>query len=120
MYCPWFGKSVVLLESIADICIRIKYGWEMDVRKKLILAVEEYVVALDSLTMLQGMGIWHPRIATTRSPSGREGLKIDSKKTRTFCIADGVRNLFKSAHFIRIAPEGLMRCLRMVEFSANG
>jgi hypothetical protein len=57
VYSPWFGKSVVLLvairgcqipmpcsivsESIADVCIRIKYGWEMDVRKDLILAVEE-------------------------------------------------------------------------------
>jgi hypothetical protein len=64
VYSPWFGKSVVLLvairgcqipmpcsivsESIADVCIRIKYGWEMDVRKELILAVEEYVVALDN------------------------------------------------------------------------
>ena len=64
VYSPWFGKSVVLLvairgcqipmpcsivsESIADVCIRIKYGWEMDVRKELILAVEEYVVALDT------------------------------------------------------------------------
>lgn len=63
-YSPWFGKSVVLLvairgcqipmpcsivsQSIADVCIRIKYGWEMDVRKELILAVEEYVVALDN------------------------------------------------------------------------
>jgi len=64
VYSPWFGKSVVLLvairgcqipmpcsivsESIAEISIRIKYGWEMDVQKKLILAVEEYVVALDN------------------------------------------------------------------------
>jgi hypothetical protein len=63
VYSPWFGKSVVLLvairgcqipmpcsiisESIADICIRIKDEWDMDVRKELILAVEEYVVALD-------------------------------------------------------------------------
>ena len=64
VYSHWLGKLVVLLvairgcqipmpcsivsESIADICIRIKYGWEMDVQKKLILAVEEYVVALDN------------------------------------------------------------------------
>ena len=64
VYSPWFGKSVVLLvairgcqipmpcsivsESIADVCIQIKYGWEMDVRKELILAVEEYVVPLDN------------------------------------------------------------------------
>jgi hypothetical protein len=65
-YSSWFGKSVVLLVAIrrcqipmpcrivsvtfADVCIRIKHGWEMDVRKELILAVEEaeeYVVALD-------------------------------------------------------------------------
>jgi hypothetical protein len=38
----------IVSESIADVCIRIKYGWEMDVRKELILAVEEYVVALDN------------------------------------------------------------------------
>jgi hypothetical protein len=37
----------IISEPIADICIRIKYGWDMDVRKELILAVEEYVVALD-------------------------------------------------------------------------
>jgi hypothetical protein len=64
VYSPWFGKSVVLLvairgcqipmpcsivsESMADVCIRFKYGWEMDVRKDLILAVEESVVALDN------------------------------------------------------------------------
>jgi hypothetical protein len=64
VYSPWFGKSVVLLvairgcqipmpcsivsESIADVCIRIKYGWEINVRKELILAVEEHVVALDN------------------------------------------------------------------------
>ena len=38
----------IVSESIAEISIRIKYGWEMDVQKKLILAVEEYVVALDN------------------------------------------------------------------------
>lgn len=56
-YSAWFGKSVVLLvlirqchvpipctivgESIADVRIRIKPEWEMDLRKELILAVEE-------------------------------------------------------------------------------
>jgi hypothetical protein len=63
MYSPWFGKSVVLLvairqcripipcsivgESIANVRIRINAGWEMDLRKELILAVEEYAAALD-------------------------------------------------------------------------
>jgi len=60
----WFGKSVVLLvairqsrvpmpcsivdESVADIRVRLKPGWEMNLRKELILAVEEYVVAPDN------------------------------------------------------------------------
>lgn len=64
VYSVWFGKSVVLLavirqchvpipcsivgESIADVRIRIKPGWEMDLRKELILSVEEDAVALDS------------------------------------------------------------------------
>ena len=64
IYSAWFGKSVVLLvairqcqipmpcsivgESVADIRVRIKPGWEMDIRKELILAVEEYSIALDS------------------------------------------------------------------------
>ncbi|MGD0956466.1 MAG: hypothetical protein ABR953_06490 [Candidatus Acidiferrales bacterium] len=64
MYSGWFGKSVVLQvairqcrfplpcnivgESDADVRVRIKPGWEMAIRKDLILAVEEYVVALDS------------------------------------------------------------------------
>jgi hypothetical protein len=63
-YSAWLGKPVVLLvvirqchvplpcnivgESIADLRIRIKPGWEMDIRKELILAVEEDAVALDS------------------------------------------------------------------------
>jgi hypothetical protein len=60
-YSAWFGKSVVLLvvirqchipmpcsivgESVADVRVRIKPGWEMDLRKELILAVEEDAVA---------------------------------------------------------------------------
>jgi hypothetical protein len=63
IYSTWFGKSVVLLvairqcqipmpcsivgESAADVCVRIGPGWEMNLRKELILAVEEYVVAPD-------------------------------------------------------------------------
>jgi hypothetical protein len=61
IYSAWFGKSVVLLvairqcqvpmpcsvvgESVADVRVRIGPGWEMNLRKELILAVEEYVVA---------------------------------------------------------------------------
>jgi len=61
MYSGWFGKSVVLLvairqckvplpcsivgESITAVRIRIDRGLEMDLRKELILAVEEYAVA---------------------------------------------------------------------------
>jgi hypothetical protein len=63
MYSAWHGKSVVLLvairqcqvpmpcsivgESVGDVCVRIGPGWEMNLRKEMILAVEEYVVALD-------------------------------------------------------------------------
>jgi hypothetical protein len=63
-YSAWFGKPVVLLvvirqchipmpcrivgESAADVRVRIRPGWEMDVRKELILAVEEDSVALDT------------------------------------------------------------------------
>ena len=59
-YSAWFGKPVVLLvvirqchvpmpcrivsESVADIRVRIQPGWEMDVKKELILAVEELVI----------------------------------------------------------------------------
>jgi len=60
-YSAWLGKPVVLLvvirqcpvpmpcsivgESSSDVRVRIQPGWEMDVRKELILAVEEGVVA---------------------------------------------------------------------------
>jgi hypothetical protein len=61
VYSAWFGKPVVMLvairqchvpmpcrivgESAADVRVRIHPGWEMDVRKDLILAVEEFVIA---------------------------------------------------------------------------
>ena len=63
VYSAWFGKPVVLLvvvrrcrvplpcsivgETAADVRIRIKPGWEMDVRKEVILAVEEFPVPAD-------------------------------------------------------------------------
>jgi hypothetical protein len=63
IYSAWFGKSVVLLvairqcrvpmpcsivgESAVDVRVRIKPGWEMNLRKELILAVEEYAAAPD-------------------------------------------------------------------------
>jgi hypothetical protein len=63
VYSVWFGKQVVLLvtirtcriplpcsivgEFVADVHVRIKSGWEMKIRKELILSVEEYVVAVD-------------------------------------------------------------------------
>lgn len=61
VYSAWFGKPVVLLvvirrchvpmpcsivaESAADVRVRIRQGWEMNVRKELILAVEEDAAA---------------------------------------------------------------------------
>jgi hypothetical protein len=58
-YSVWFGKPVVLLvvirqchvpmpclivgESASDVRVRVQSGWEMDIRKDLILAVEEVV-----------------------------------------------------------------------------
>jgi hypothetical protein len=61
VYSSWFGKPVVMLvvirqchvpmpcrivgESAADVRVRLQPGWEMDVRKDLILAVEEVVIA---------------------------------------------------------------------------
>jgi hypothetical protein len=64
VYSAWLDKPVVLLvvirqyavpmacsivgESVADVRVRIMPGWEMDVRKELILAVEEDAAALDS------------------------------------------------------------------------
>jgi hypothetical protein len=65
-YSAWFGKPVVLLiafrqchvplpcsivsESVADVRIRIKLGREMNVRKDLILAVEEMILAAEEPT----------------------------------------------------------------------
>jgi hypothetical protein len=64
VYSAWFGKPVVLLvvirqcrvpmpcsivaESTTDVRVRIKPGWEMDVRKELILALEEDAASLDT------------------------------------------------------------------------
>jgi hypothetical protein len=61
VYSSWFGKPVVMRvvirqchlpmpclivgESAADVRVRINPGWEMDIRKDLILAVEEVVIA---------------------------------------------------------------------------
>ena len=63
-YSAWLGKSVVLLvvirqchvplpcsivgESLADVRVRIQPGWELDLRKELILAVEESSLAQGS------------------------------------------------------------------------
>jgi hypothetical protein len=64
VYSSWFGKPVVMLvvirqypvpmpchiigESVADVRVRIQPGWEMDIRKDLILAVEEVVTAAEN------------------------------------------------------------------------
>jgi hypothetical protein len=64
-FSAWFGKPVVLLVVIRqchvpmpctivgecedDVRVRIQPGWEMEVRKDLILAVEEEAAATNSL-----------------------------------------------------------------------
>jgi hypothetical protein len=66
IYSSLIGKSVVLLvvlrhchvplpcsiiaETTDDVRIRMKPGWEIDVRKELILAVEEHAVARENWT----------------------------------------------------------------------
>ena len=64
VFSAWVGKPVVLLvvirqchvpmpcsiigESAADLRVRIQPGWELEIRKELILAVEEDAVARNS------------------------------------------------------------------------
>ena len=63
VYSSWFGKPVVMLvvirhcyipmpcqivgESAAAVRVRIQPGWEMNIGKDLILAVEEVVAAAE-------------------------------------------------------------------------
>jgi hypothetical protein len=65
IYSCWLDRPVVLLviirqchvpmpcsiigESVADVRVRVQPGWEMDVRKELILAVEEDAIAVNAL-----------------------------------------------------------------------
>jgi hypothetical protein len=60
VFSVWFGKPVVILvvirdchvpmqcrivgETAASVCVRIQPGWEMNIRKDLILAVEEVII----------------------------------------------------------------------------
>jgi hypothetical protein len=39
----------IIGESLADVRVRVQPGWEMDIRKELILAVEEDAVAVNAL-----------------------------------------------------------------------
>jgi hypothetical protein len=64
VYSAWLGKPVVLTvlvrqcpipmpcsivgESVADVRVLIQPGWDLDVRKELILAVEEDAVGRDT------------------------------------------------------------------------
>jgi hypothetical protein len=63
-YSSWLGKPVVMLvvirqchvpmpcrivgESVSEVRVRLQPGWEMEVRKDLILAVEEDATAMTS------------------------------------------------------------------------
>jgi hypothetical protein len=65
VYSSWLGKPVVLLvvirecripmpcrivaESISDIRVLLSPGWELNIRKELILALEEDALDLDAL-----------------------------------------------------------------------
>ena len=65
VYSYWFGKPVVLLvairqwripmscrivdETTSDIRVLLSPGWEMNIRKELILALEEDVLDLNTL-----------------------------------------------------------------------
>ena len=64
VFATWIGKSVVMLvvirqchvpmpcrivgETAAEVRVRIHPGWEMDVHKNLILAVEEAAIAAEA------------------------------------------------------------------------
>ena len=64
IYSAWFGKPVALVvalrkchvrvpcsiigETTCDLRVRVHDGWEMDVQKVLILAVEEDAIAVDA------------------------------------------------------------------------
>jgi hypothetical protein len=39
---------LIVGESASDVRVRVQSGWEMDVRKDLILAVEEVVIAAEN------------------------------------------------------------------------
>jgi len=63
IYADWLGKPVVLLvsirqcrvpmpcsivsESLTELRIRVQPGWEMDIRKDLVLGVEEDFIVPD-------------------------------------------------------------------------
>ena len=63
VFSTWLGKPVVMLvvirqchvpmpcrivgESSSDVRVSIQPGWEMDVRKELILAIEEHNIPLN-------------------------------------------------------------------------
>jgi hypothetical protein len=65
VYSAWLGKPVVLLvvirqcrvpmpcrivaESISDVRVLLNPGWELSIRKELILALEEDAMDLDTL-----------------------------------------------------------------------
>jgi hypothetical protein len=46
--CPVPMPFIIIGETLGDVRVRIQPGWEMDVRKELILDVEEDAVAIDT------------------------------------------------------------------------
>jgi hypothetical protein len=107
VYSAWFGKPVVMLvlirqchvpmpcrivgESAADVRVRIQPGWEMDVRKNLILAVEESVIAAED------RGEWKrlPRASTAppvvRLSVGALEIGVEDSATKTLAFPSGLK-----------------------------
>jgi hypothetical protein len=107
-YSAWFGKSVILVvnvrncyipmaccivsETPTDLHVRIQPGWEMDVRKNLILAVDEVVAGTKSR-----IGLAQPAKAAVTAPAARRSLgRLDIRvaPTRAMPYAGGSNDDF--------------------------
>jgi hypothetical protein len=83
-------------ESTADVRVRLEPGWEMDVRKDLILATEDVVIAAQDqaprppkasiipLPLTHSVG----PLDTTAAKSASKALTISSQQTRRLIFAN--------------------------------